>query len=87
MNDAELKQNLLARIEELEGPVLESNPFALKDKASKTIQRLFGISISFSEKVLEKEYLIHERNSKITANYYLHIVELYSWETTEVLSF
>ena len=67
LNDAEFKQNILTQIEDVEEPVLEANPSALKTEASKAIKNLFGISFSFSTKALEKEYLIHAGNPKITA--------------------
>ena len=67
LNDAELKQNILAQIDDVEDPVLMANPTALKAGAEKAIKNLFGITYSFSTKLLDKEYVIHYGNPKITA--------------------
>ena len=67
LNDAELKQNILTKIEDVEEPVLESNLSALRSEASRAVQRLFGFSYSFSTTLFEKEVVIHYGNPKVTA--------------------
>lgn len=64
-NDAEFKQNILTQMEE--EPILTANLGALRNEASRAVQRLFGINFSFSTTVFDKEVVIHYGNPKITA--------------------
>jgi hypothetical protein len=68
LNDAELKVNILGEINEeiLDEPILTSNLQNLRTEASKAIKNLFGISLSFSKTVFDKEMIIYLGNPKIT---------------------
>jgi hypothetical protein len=67
LNNAEFKQNLLAKISDVEEPVLRANLSALRKEASQAVKNLFGISYSFDLTVFEKEVVIYYGNPKITA--------------------
>jgi uncharacterized protein (UPF0147 family) len=66
LNDAQLKQNILSQIEDVEDPILTANSSTFKAESAKAIKNLLGISYNFDTKIFERTYVLHS-NPRITA--------------------